>query len=60
MEGARMRAVVVNWDDLKRVLDYLWVDEERHYEETGRPARHILGTLRSLKIQLDGVKPKRS
>ena len=34
---------------IKEVLDYLWDDEERHYEESGRPANHIFPVLKRLK-----------
>lgn len=35
--------------DIKKVLDYLWDDEERHYEENGRSDNHINLILRRLK-----------
>ena len=33
---------------IKEVLDYLWDDEERHYEESGKPANHIFPVLKRL------------
>jgi hypothetical protein len=35
--------------DLKELLDYLWDDEKRHWEEDGRPEKHIFNTLCRLK-----------
>lgn len=37
--------------DIKKVLDYLWHDEERHYEEggCGPGDNHIFNTLKRLK-----------
>ena len=34
---------------IKEVLDYLWDDEERHYEESGKPDNHIFPVLKRLK-----------
>ncbi len=34
---------------IKEVLDYLWDDEERHYEESGKPDNHIFPVLKLLK-----------
>jgi|WetSurMetagenome_2_1015567.scaffolds.fasta_scaffold435116_3 hypothetical protein len=36
------------WDDLRVIVDYMLVDERRHYEETARPDRagHIYLYLR--------------
>ena len=34
--------------DIKVVLDYLWHDEKRHYEESNRVKRHIFVTLKRL------------
>lgn len=34
---------------IKEVLDYLWDDEERHYEESEKPANHIFSVLKRLK-----------
>ncbi len=38
--------------DIKNLLDYLWIDEEKHYEETTREekSKHILNTLKRLKL----------
>ena len=33
---------------IKEVLDYLWEDEERHYEESGEPDNHIFPILKQL------------
>ena len=37
---------------IKEVLDYLWDDEERHYEESGKPANHIFPVLKRLKAYI--------
>ena len=37
---------------IKEVLDYLWDDEERHYEESGKPANHIFPVLKRLKASI--------
>ena len=34
---------------IKEVLDYLWEDEERHFEEWGEPENHIFHILKQLK-----------
>lgn len=35
--------------DVKAVLDYLWQDEERHYQECGGyPKKHIFHVLKRL------------
>ena len=34
---------------IKEVLDYLWEDEERHFEESGEPDNHIFPVLKCLK-----------
>ena len=37
---------------IKEVLDYLWDDEERHYEESGKPDNHIFPVLKHLKASI--------
>ena len=37
---------------IKEVLDYLWKDEERHYEEYEKPDNHIFPVLKRLKASL--------
>jgi hypothetical protein len=39
-------------EDIKEVLDYLWDDEERHYEESGKPDNHIFTVLKRLKASI--------
>lgn len=39
-------------EDIKEVLDYLWDDEERHYEESGKPDNHIFTVLKRLKVSI--------
>jgi len=34
--------------DIKIILDYLWCDEERHYEECGCSKKHIFTTMKRL------------
>ena len=35
--------------DIKAIVDYLLEDEERSYEENGRPQDHIIVVLKRLK-----------
>ena len=35
--------------DIKALVEYLWQDEERHYEESNRPVTHIFESLRRLR-----------
>jgi len=35
--------------DIKTVIEYLWRDEERHYEEEDEPQNHIFCVLNRLK-----------
>ena len=51
-----MRTVTVKQDDLKKVVDYLWSDEEKHYEESDKPSDHIFRTLQTLKVKLEDDK----
>jgi len=44
-----MDKVTVRRNDLKKVVDYLFADEERHYEESDKPKGHIFKTLQKLK-----------
>ena len=37
---------------IKEVLDYLWEDEERHFEECGEPENHIFPILKQLKASI--------
>ena len=39
-----------NRQDLKRPLNYLWKDEERHFEESVFPQDHIFRTMSRLNI----------
>ncbi len=34
--------------DIKSVLNYLWYNEKRHYEESNRTRKHIFVTLKRL------------
>ena len=38
--------------DVFELLNYLWENEERHYEETGRPSNHIFEVMKNLKAVL--------
>lgn len=35
--------------DINKVVEYLWKDENKHYEENGEPLDHIFSTLCNLK-----------
>jgi hypothetical protein len=37
---------------IKEVLDYLWGDEEKHFEESGKPDNHIFRILTHLKASI--------
>ena len=37
---------------IKEVLDYLWDDEEKHFEESGKPNNHIFRILKHLKASI--------
>lgn len=39
---------------IKVVLEYLWKDEERHFEESGEPDNHIFPVLKRLKASVLG------
>ena len=43
-----MNKVMVSRSDLKKVVDYLLADEEKHYEESHKPKGHIHRTLLKL------------
>ncbi|MDR1895634.1 MAG: hypothetical protein LBR10_02455 [Prevotellaceae bacterium] len=36
-------------ENLRKVIDYLWEDEEKHFEESGCPNDHIFLLLKNLK-----------
>lgn len=38
-----------NKKDLKQLLDYLWKDEEKHFEESNYPQDHIFRTILKLR-----------
>ena len=38
-----------NKEDIKTLIDYLWTDEEKNFEECGFPQDHIYQTLKKLK-----------
>ena len=40
---------------LRKVVDYNWTDEERHYKETGQPKGHICEALDVLQCYLADV-----
>ena len=42
MKSKRLR------EDIISVVDYLWHDEEKHYEEVDRPRNHIFMVLKRL------------
>jgi hypothetical protein len=41
---------------LRQVVDYLWDDEEEHYQDSGSPDGHIFGALRELRAALDRLR----
>lgn len=38
-----------NKNDIKTVIEYLWEDEKKHFEENDCPNNHIFFTLKKLK-----------
>ena len=48
-----MKMLTIKRSDLKRVVDYLWNDEEKHYEESDKPSGHIFKTLQRLRRAYD-------
>lgn len=38
--------------DLKKILDYLYRDEKKHWEETNKPKEHIFVSIRNLTTAL--------
>jgi len=50
--------VLVDTGDLKAVVDYLWSDEEKHWEESGKRRGHIFQRLCSLRKALADSTPK--
>lgn len=40
-------------EDIQFIIDYLWEDEERHYEESEKPKDHIFLKLKNVKEWLD-------
>lgn len=35
-------------DELRILIDYLWRDEERHFEESGKPENHIINIIQKI------------
>ncbi len=38
-----------NKQDIQEIIEYLWKDEQRHFQEYGRPKDHIYHTLKRLR-----------
>jgi hypothetical protein len=36
-------------DDVTAMLDYLWHDEQKHYDESGKPKSHIYLNLKRIR-----------
>ena len=53
-------SVLVDARDLKAVVDYLWSDEEKHWEESGKRKGHVFQRLINLRKALvdSALKPK--
>jgi hypothetical protein len=45
--------MIVDREDVEAIVDYLYKDEEKDYEERGRPDNHIFLNLANLKIDLE-------
>ena len=49
------RAIEVDLHALQNVIEYLFRDEHRHYEECDRPRNHIFRSVRTLARSLEGA-----
>ncbi|MFA5271096.1 MAG: hypothetical protein WC412_01995 [Candidatus Omnitrophota bacterium] len=55
MQKTKTKKVSVDFDTLKRVIDYLEPEEKRHYEEFEvRPRWHIWLSVKKLKKEIEG------
>ena len=43
---------------LRNIIDYMWDEEERHYEESGKPKHHIFQKVKLLRDSIDKNKVK--
>ena len=48
-----MRTITVKKSDLRKVVEYLYEGEEKHYEESGKKQGHIFQAVRRLQKNLD-------
>tara|TARA_R100001163_G_C5053594_1_gene190150 strand:+ start:1365 stop:1592 length:228 start_codon:yes stop_codon:yes gene_type:complete len=44
---------------IQEVIDYLWIDEKRHYSENDKPKVHIYKTLKSIKKLVNKTKERK-
>lgn len=42
--------------DIERVVEYLWRDEFKHWEEDDNPQEHVFHSVNNLKNYLEGIK----
>lgn len=49
VDGANTKTGLAFEEDLRRILDYLWKDEQKHFEESGCPKDHIFKSLERIK-----------
>lgn len=35
-------------EDLKQILNYLWEDEKRNFEESGKPKKHMFKEIKRI------------
>jgi rubrerythrin len=33
-------------NDIRKIIEYMWEDEQRHWEESGQPNEHIFMAMR--------------
>lgn len=44
---------------IQEVIDYLWIDEKKHYSENDKPKVHIYKTLKSIKKLVNKSKERK-
>ena len=44
---------------IQEVIDYLWIDEKKHYSGSNKPKVHIYKTLKSIKKLVNKTKERK-
>ena len=53
-----MKLAKVVRSDIKKLLEYLYEDERKHWEECGKPKKHIFTIIERLENKLDEKEKK--